>query len=277
MARGSWRGKEPPEIRGSGYVVAGLAAAIWAVAGADDVRDAVLRAANLGDDADTTAAIAGQLAGARWGASGIPSRWRELLTDRDRIEAIAGRLHDAATAATPEGPWPHDGFVHAYWVEPGRILAGEYPGHPSPRRARAKVDLLVDHGIRTFVDLTSPIDGLDAYDGHVTAAAEARSLDLVRVHHPIPDMGVLGDADYDPIVTTIRDAAERGGVYVHCWGGMGRTGTVVGCLLVDGGRSGDEALARLVDLRAGTRKARVTVPQTETQQAVVRRRGDRRA
>ena len=67
VARGSWRTKQPPEIRGTGYVVDALEAALWAVAGATDFRDAVLRAANLGHDADTTAAIAGQLAGARWG------------------------------------------------------------------------------------------------------------------------------------------------------------------------------------------------------------------
>jgi hypothetical protein len=79
VARGSWAGKEPPGIRGSGYCVDALEAALWAVAGAGDVRDAVLRAANLGDDADTTAAIAGQLAGARWGERGIPLVWLARL------------------------------------------------------------------------------------------------------------------------------------------------------------------------------------------------------
>ena len=77
VARGSWRTKQPPAIRGTGYCVAALEAALWAVGGAIDFADAVLRAANLGDDSDTTAAIAGQLAGARWGAAGIPRRWCE--------------------------------------------------------------------------------------------------------------------------------------------------------------------------------------------------------
>src|SRR6201999_3287831 len=66
IAAGAWKGKEPPAIRGTGYCIDALEAALWSVAGADDFRSAVLRAANLGDDADTTAAIAGQLAGARW-------------------------------------------------------------------------------------------------------------------------------------------------------------------------------------------------------------------
>lgn len=101
VVRGSWRTKSEEEIRGTGFVVDALEAAIWAVAGADDFRTAVLRAANLGDDADTTAAIAGQLAGARWGLSGIPGEWRERITHGRRIESIAGRLHDHATGGTP--------------------------------------------------------------------------------------------------------------------------------------------------------------------------------
>lgn len=95
IARGSWRTKSPPEIRGTGYVVAALEAALWSVAGADDFADAVLRAANLGDDADTTAAIAGQLAGARWGASGIPDDWQRKITEIDRITQIAQGLFEA--------------------------------------------------------------------------------------------------------------------------------------------------------------------------------------
>lgn len=94
VARGSWRSKEPPQIRGTGYTVAALEAALWAVGNASDFADAVLRAANLGDDADTTAAIAGQLAGARWGWSEIPGPWRTKITRADEIVAIAGRLYE---------------------------------------------------------------------------------------------------------------------------------------------------------------------------------------
>lgn len=100
VTRGSWRSKQPPQIRGTGYVVDALEAAIWAVAGAEDARDAILRATNLGDDADTTAAIAGQLAGARWGYSGLPRSWRDRITSAERISSIAGLLFDAG-AATP--------------------------------------------------------------------------------------------------------------------------------------------------------------------------------
>lgn len=273
VARGSWRTKQPPDIRGTGYVVDALEAALWAVAGATDFRDAVLRAANLGNDADTTAAIAGQLAGARWGFSGIPAEWRARITDAERIAAIAGRLFDLGAGAAPLHPWAHDEFVHGYWVEPGRILAGEYPGHPhSVDRARSKVNLLVDNGIRTFVDLTTPHDNMAPYDHLIGEAAARRRLDLKRIHHPIPDMGTLPADAYDEILASVRAGAANGGVYIHCWGGIGRTGTVVGCLLVDGGLNADDALGRLDELRAVTKKRNMPAPQTREQERIIRLR-----
>ena len=87
-------GWERHKVRGSGYVIHSLEAALWAVGNAQDFREAVLLAANLGEDADTTAAIAGQLAGALWGASGIPEDWLGHLAWRDRITDLADRLHD---------------------------------------------------------------------------------------------------------------------------------------------------------------------------------------
>lgn len=86
VALGSFRCKRPPEIAGSGYVVRSLEAALWAFHDATDFREAVLRAVNLGDDADTTGAVCGQLAGAFWGERGIPEGWRQALAGRDLIE-----------------------------------------------------------------------------------------------------------------------------------------------------------------------------------------------
>lgn len=269
VARGSWRNQEPPAIRGTGYVVDALQAAIWAVAGADDFRDAVLRAANLGDDADTTAAIAGQLAGARWGASGIPASWRNKITHGERIAAIAGRLHDVGADEPSPEIWPHDETVHAYWAESGRILAGEYPGDLDAATARFKIDLLVDHGICTFVDLTDD-PHLEPYATALDEVAAARGLPVSRLACPIPDMGVIDAAGYDAIVAQIRERARHGGVYVHCWGGIGRTGTVVGCLLADAGLSGDVAITRIAELRSHSRKAHIRAPQTPGQAEVIR-------
>src|SRR4051812_1292881 len=94
VAAGSFRTKEPPGIRGGGYVVDALEAALWALRSTRAFEDGVLAAVNLGDDADTTAAIYGQLAGALHGVEGIPGRWRARLHQHDAIVAFADALHD---------------------------------------------------------------------------------------------------------------------------------------------------------------------------------------
>lgn len=93
IAEGSFRQKQPPAIQGSGWVVKSLEASLWAFHDAETFDEAVLRAVNLGDDADTTGAICGQLAGAYWGESGISESLRSSLARRDLLEgALAGLL-----------------------------------------------------------------------------------------------------------------------------------------------------------------------------------------
>lgn len=99
IVRGSWRGKLRRDIRSSGYVAHSLEAALWCVGRTSSFAAAVLLAANLGDDADTTAAITGQLAGALYGASGIPEAWLQRLAWHDRLLAAADRLISASDAA----------------------------------------------------------------------------------------------------------------------------------------------------------------------------------
>lgn len=96
---GSWRGKPRRAIASSGYVAHSLEAALWCVARTSDFAGAVLLAANLGNDADTTAAITGQLAGALYGESGIPASWLDGLAWRDRLTDAADTLVDAGGAA----------------------------------------------------------------------------------------------------------------------------------------------------------------------------------
>ncbi len=86
VAGGSFCRKAPPQIVGSGYVMKSLEAALWAFHDATDFREAVLRAVNLGDVADTTGAVCGQFAGACWGESGIPVEWWDGLARKDMIE-----------------------------------------------------------------------------------------------------------------------------------------------------------------------------------------------
>ena len=98
IARGDYQAKSEDEVEGSGYVVKSLEAALWSFATTTSYRGAVLRAANLGDDADTTAAICGQIAGAFYGEPAIPADWRAKLAMRDMIEETADALCDARPA-----------------------------------------------------------------------------------------------------------------------------------------------------------------------------------
>ncbi|MFN8595633.1 MAG: ADP-ribosylglycohydrolase family protein [Anaerolineae bacterium] len=96
IARGSFKAKQPPAIKGTGYVVNSLEAALWAFHHSESFRDGCLLAVNLGDDADTTGAIYGQLAGAYYGVAAIPIEWRSKLAQRDLIESFADRLWQLA-------------------------------------------------------------------------------------------------------------------------------------------------------------------------------------
>lgn len=82
------------QIRGTGYVVDALLSALWCFMKGNSFEESILLAANLGDDADTTAAICGQIAGAYYGLSGIPSRWREKITQGEDIAVLAESLYD---------------------------------------------------------------------------------------------------------------------------------------------------------------------------------------
>jgi ADP-ribosylglycohydrolase len=97
VAAGSFKHRQPPEIRGTGYVVRSyvvrsLEAALWAFNQSESFQDGCLLAVNLGDDADTTGAVYGQLAGAFYGECGIPETWRARLAHRTLIEAFADHL-----------------------------------------------------------------------------------------------------------------------------------------------------------------------------------------
>lgn len=95
LAAGEWRGRKRQQIRSTGYVVDTLEAALWAVDSTETIEQAVLLAVNLGDDADTVGAVAGQLAGARYGYRAIPRAWASKIAWSDRIVGLALALHAA--------------------------------------------------------------------------------------------------------------------------------------------------------------------------------------
>ncbi len=96
IAEGSYLTKEPPEIKGTGYVVDSLEAALWAFFKGNDFREGALLAVNLGDDADTTGAVFGQLAGIFYQYDGIPVEWREKIAWKKQIERLAEKVFRAS-------------------------------------------------------------------------------------------------------------------------------------------------------------------------------------
>jgi len=98
IASGAYRDKAEPAIESTGYVVHSLEAALWCLERTESYGEAILAATNLGHDADTTAAICGQLAGAHYGAEGIPETWRERVAMRERIEGMADGLMGSGPA-----------------------------------------------------------------------------------------------------------------------------------------------------------------------------------
>ena len=134
--------------------------------------------------------------------------------------------------------------TNTYWVEAGRILAGEYPRDLDEETSRAKLRAYLDAGVTFFLDLTEEGE-LSPYRELLDEACGGRA--VVHRRMPIPDLGVPPSAAaMAEILDGIDGALDEGHtVYVHCWGGVGRTGTVVGCYLVRRGMSGEEALATI--------------------------------
>lgn len=97
ISRGSFKEKQPPEIKGAGYVVDSLEAALWAFYHSETFEGGCLLAVNLGDDADTTGAVYGQLAGAFYGEGGIPTAWRSKLALNNLIRDYADQIFDLAS------------------------------------------------------------------------------------------------------------------------------------------------------------------------------------
>lgn len=150
-------------------------------------------------------------------------------------------MHEPSSPPTP--------IPQCYWVVPGRFLAGEYPRNRDEDSSREKLDRLLAAGVTCFVDMTTPHDGLESYDGLL---AELTDGDVAHERFPVPDLSVPVSPEH---TTAILDRVDReieneGVVYLHCWGGIGRTGTLVGCWLVRHGMTGDEALRRVAELWA---------------------------
>lgn len=135
----------------------------------------------------------------------------------------------------------------SYWVEPGRFLAGEYPGRFDAEQTRRRMAALLAAGFDTFIDLTAPGE-LPAYLPALLEEARRYEREISHKRYPITDFGLPTTETMRAILDEIdRALAEGRQVYLHCWGGVGRTGTTVGCYLVRRGLSGEAALRRLAE------------------------------
>ncbi len=166
--------------------------------------------------------------------------------------------------ANAEGDQQRRMVPDSYWVIPGRFAAGEYPGDRWDERAREKLRVFQEAGIDDFVDLTEAGEyGLNPYAVLLPTTARYRRF-------AIPDMNVPTPLRMREILDAIDGALGEGrGVYVHCFGGVGRTGTVVGCWLVRRGLSPLEALERIAAWRQGTPDGDRPSPETAEQRALV--------
>jgi protein-tyrosine phosphatase len=152
----------------------------------------------------------------------------------------------------------------SYWVT-DRFAAGEYPGAATHASASEKAARFESAGITLFVDLTHPTDRLEPYEPYLTLAR--------RVHHPIVDNDVPSAAEMTATLDAIDDALDEGEiVYVHCWGGIGRTGLAVGCWHVRHGTSPQAAVELIRERRSATPDYRwqPDSPQTQAQHAFLR-------
>ena len=175
-----------------------------------------------------------------------------------------------SAANRPEPPIPN-----SYWVIPGHFAAGEYPGAIEPSEAAGKLTALLSAGIEHFIDLTEPGE-LCPYSEIAEAEAFHLGPTIRYERHPIIDLSVPNSPEHMAGILDAIDAVQDDGrnVYVHCWGGVGRTGTVVGCWLVRHGRTGDEALGQIAEWWRGMSASKVMIhsrsPETPQQREYIR-------
>ena len=169
---------------------------------------------------------------------------------------------------------PHD---NCYWVVPGRLMAGEYPIAIREEDGLRKLAGIVAAGISHFIDLTQPRDPLDPYEQMLPKVADPSRYAPGYDRFAITDMGLPDSPDQtNAILDRLDDLlAECQVPYVHCWGGIGRTGTIIGCWLVRHGHTGDEALATIAGhwTTVAKRYRYPQSPQTDGQREYVLRWG----
>jgi len=139
-------------------------------------------------------------------------------------------------------------IIESYWVEENRFLAGEHPGGFDPEATRQRIDAFLAAGVTAFIDLTQLYE-LTSYEDILKEQSEIHGVSVSNYRFPIRDHSTPSATTMTIILNTLDKAIQYGGcVYVHCWGGVGRTGMVVGCYLVRHGISNEQALKQVNQL-----------------------------
>ena len=197
-----------------------------------------------------------------WSANGPPPSYKK---------PSVGAPNPAGQQPAP-APWPRP-HGNCYWLQPGRLLAGEYPGAKDAAEALPRLASHLDCGVTFFLDLTEEGE-LVPYESELRSLTAARGVAVEHRRFPVRDVSVPRSPREMAAILDAIDAALAAGhcVYVHCWGGVGRTGTVIGCHLVRQGLTGDEALQTLNAHWSGVTKVgrKPRSPETAQQCACVR-------
>jgi predicted protein tyrosine phosphatase len=174
----------------------------------------------------------------------------------------------------PQRPLPE-----SYWVEPGRLLAGEYPGQFDGELTRKRIDALIEAGFTTFIDLTRPNETV-AYIRTLLEESRHYGVEVKHRRFAIGDFGLPTPELMKDILDTLEAELQDGHkIYLHCWGGIGRTGTTVGCYLVRRGMTGEEALNQLAKWWNTVPKSQIHTrsPETREQAEFIRTWADHEA
>ena len=150
------------------------------------------------------------------------------------------------------------------------LWAGEYPGSSDPAAAQERMERFLDAGISYFINLTEAEERSDPYDTLVSTEAGKRNTAVTHQRVPIRDYAVPAPQTLAHILDSIDAALGQGSsVYVHCWAGIGRTGTVIGCWLVRHGLTGEQALDQIAKWRQDIPSGGTNSPETIDQRNMI--------